>query len=157
MSKNQHVLPHALASERRRRSRPATQVASLEDLDRRLWYCTTDPANLALAERLAASFGLRIEHHEPRDGAVPGLAILIDGDFWWSSQADLEWGLDLLLARKDRFVVAVHGWRLDDNRVAQLIAGGIHASNRLDRDLMALIAGHLAGLPPCIPVPISIP
>ncbi|HEY7308550.1 MAG TPA: hypothetical protein VH643_04210 [Gemmataceae bacterium] len=159
MSKEHDVLQRALASvpaEREHRNNPTATVATIGAPDNRLWYCTPDRVNLTHAEQLAAPFGLTLEHHEPRDGAVPGYAILIDADFWWSGLADLQRGLDNLLAREDRCIVAVHGWHLDDDLIARLIAGGIHASNRLDRDLMALIAGDLASLPPCKPVPISI-
>jgi hypothetical protein len=155
MSTEQDILRRVLTSvspERRHRENHAATAAA----DNRLWYCTPDRDNVALAERLASPFGLAVEHHEPRDGDVPGLAILIDADFWWSSLAELEGGLDRLLAPQGRRVVAVHGWRLDDDQIARLVAAGIHASNRLDRDLMALIAGDLASLPPCDLVPIRI-
>lgn len=49
-------------------------------------------------------------------------------------------------------IVGVHDWRLDSDRIARLNAGGVHAGNRLDRELVALIAG----LPACKRVPISI-
>jgi len=115
---------------------------------RTLPYHTFDPVNLATLEELAQGLGLAVEHREPRDGLATAPVILIDADFWWTRREDRERGLCELLQRESRpVVIGVHGWQLDDDQLDWLEQNGVHARNRLDLEIVAILADELACLP----------
>jgi hypothetical protein len=130
--------------------RPATRLGPCRDSAGAgpILYHTVDPVNLAWLEELAAARGLAVEQREPRDGLAPAGVLLVDADFWWTDRAERERGLlDLVNRQGPAFVVAVHGWQLDDEQVAWLRQNGVHADHRLDHEFVALLDDELAGEP----------
>jgi hypothetical protein len=114
----------------------------------RATHHTFDEMRRDILEQLAAARGLRIDHHEPRDGLAGGPTIVLDFDYWWTSPEERERGLRDLLAREVRpAVVIVYGWQLDDDDIARLNAAGMHAFNRLDETLVDTLVGVVARLP----------
>jgi hypothetical protein len=144
-SSQTRALETALAPRERHPNNPPQKTIG-RMADDILRYCTIDPVNLELAWDVAEPFGLTIDHREPRDGPVPGPALLIDAAHWWLSSDERKKGLERLVAQEGRGVVAVHSWLFDEEQIDWLEANGIRASDRLDSVLIARIATDLASL-----------
>jgi hypothetical protein len=78
----------------------------------RLAYLTTDPVNLNLAERAAATLGATVDRFEPRDGRPGGEYAAVVYDLDYLPPALIGQVLADLLAARAKRVAAVHGYNL---------------------------------------------
>jgi hypothetical protein len=116
-------------------------------LGRSAAHHTIDEVNKDTLERLANKLGLRLEHHEPRDGPHSGPAIVLDADSWWTTAAEREQGvMDLLRGAGRPSVLVVYGWQLTDEQRENLEIAGVHVFSCPDEEVALTLAVGVASL-----------